>query len=164
MEGKPLARVDHNALRAAKQFIKSTDPRAKHAEKNTQHRVGRLMQLIGCRLCKPQRLVDLSKPEEMHRLHQTWRLIDERLSLCAFGTTQELSGHVGDPDSFIKHRKQCVVLQSDQMPVCALLKPSQQLYAAHERRKEGKKIVLSDQHKMTQNVRRAWPRVAASTR
>ena len=141
--GKPLSRADHNALRAAKQFLHSVHHDNKHSAKNKQNRTQRLMQFIGCRLCKPQRLVDLSKEEEMHRLHQTWKLMDERLSLAAFGTEDELSAHVGDPASFIEYRKQCVVLQSDQMPVYALLKPSQQLYAAHERRKPGTKSDLS---------------------
>ena len=145
--GKPLSRADHRALSAAKQFMISTNSEHKHFVKNRQNRTLRLMRFIGCRLCKPQRLVDLSKDEEMHRLHQTWKLIDERLSLVAFGTEDELSGHVGDVASFMEHRKQCVVLQSDQMPVYALLKPSHQLYAAHERRKPGSKSEHSLQAK-----------------
>ena len=141
--GKPISRVEHEQLRAAKLHIKSTTPDSKHYAKNKQNRLKRLMDFIGCRLCRPQRLVDLSKSEEMHRLHQTWKLIDERLSLCAFGSEQDLRGHVGDPDAFMQGRKHLVVLQSDQMPVYALLRPSEQLYAAHERRREGKKSDMS---------------------
>ena len=111
--------------------------------RNKQSRTKRLMSFIGCRMCKPQRLVDLSKEEEMHRLHQTWKLIDERLSLGAFGHKQELSAHVGDAASFMEQRKQLVVLQSDQMPVYALLRPGEQLYVAHERRKQGSKSNLT---------------------
>ena len=109
----------------------------------------------GCLIPPGRRLPLAEMPSTYHECTESnfdlWKwakLIDERISLVAFGSKDELSGHVGDVASFMEHRKQCVLLQSDQMPVYALLKPSQQLYAAHERRKPGSKTCLDHQAKL----------------
>ena len=48
-----------------------------------------------------------------------------------------------NPDDFIKHRSELVVIQSDQMPVYAKIRPDKQLYTEAETRAPGTKSVLS---------------------
>ena len=108
----------------------------------------RLTNFLQARLLKPQRLVDISTQEERCRLEQTWKLMDERLHLCAFGTAEQLRTHVAAPEQFVERRRELVIIQSDQMPVYAMLRPDKQLYASHELRKAGSKSVLKPHEKM----------------
>ena len=101
---KPLTSLDVKALKAGKLHLQSCALDHPRFAKNKWDELNRLMDFIACRVCKPQRLVDLSKDEERRRLHQTWKLMDERISLAAFGTEAQLSAHVGDPASWVEHR------------------------------------------------------------
>ena len=108
----------------------------------------RLVTFLQARLLKPQRLVDISTQEERRRLEQTWKLMDERLHLCAFGTAEQLRTHVAAPEQFVERRRELVIIQSDQMPVYAMLRPDKQLYADHELRKAGSKSGQKAHQKM----------------
>ena len=74
------------------------------------------MNFIGARLLKPQRLVDIDKAEEKRRCHQTWKLSDERVWLCAFGSAEQLAKHAVNPEQFVESPKSIDILQSDQAP------------------------------------------------
>ena len=115
--GKPLSMSDYRAMSAAQLHIKHTSVGHSRSEQRRERRKERIMSFMKARLLKPQRLVDISKDEERRRLEQTWKLMDERLHLCAFATEEQLSKHVANPAAFVEHRKQCVIIQSDQMPV-----------------------------------------------
>ena len=103
------------------------------------------MNYINARVLKPQRLVDIDKQEERRRLEQTWKLMDERIWICAFGSPTELAKHVVNPHEFAANRKRVDIIQSDQTPVYAMLRPDKQLFADWEvsRKDKGEKSSLS---------------------
>ena len=106
------------------------------------------MNFMKARLLKPQRLVDISKQEELRRLQQTWHLVDERIWLCAFGSVNELGKHVTQPEKFVEMRKSIDIIQSDQAPVYAMLRPDKQMYADWELSTSSRdKSSLSEQDK-----------------
>ena len=112
--GQALSKRDYSSMSAAEIHIKATSFEHKRCLKNREQKKSRLMSFMKARLLKPQRLVDISTDEERRRLEQTWKLMDERLHLCASGAAEQLKKQVGDPESFIKQRKDLAILQSDQ--------------------------------------------------
>jgi hypothetical protein len=68
-----------------------------------------LMRHSGCRLLKPQRLINLTLAQEQARAHGTWRAWDKMLYQAAFADAAELSKSVAKPEDFIAARAQCVL-------------------------------------------------------
>ena len=77
----------------------------------------RLMQKMNARTLLPSRYTMLNKKEEKKRCEITWQQMDERMWLGAFGSKDELAKWVADPASWQLHKKDTVLLFSDQVPV-----------------------------------------------
>ena len=68
----------------------------------------------------PNREVSLSLEEEQSRVWCNWRAHDKVLELAAFGSPEELSKHVRNPEKFIAARRSIVFEQRDQVPFWGL--------------------------------------------
>ena len=130
-------------LTASKQFLNATDKSHLRYAKNIERRTDDIRRFCEARILKPQRLVSLTLEQERFRCEQTWKLLDKRIHLAAFGSIEQLVEHVGQPERFAESRKQCVLLQSDQVPFYVKIRPSKQLHAAHDYRRDSSKSVLS---------------------
>ena len=147
-DGRMLTKLERDSMRSASVHLCVTNPKHKRYLQNAEQKTKRLMSFIGARLLKPQRLVDIDKNEEKRRLQQTWKLADERVWLCAFGSAEQLGKHVLNPEQFIENRKSIDILQSDQSAVYAMLRPDKQLYAEWEMSTSSKdKSKLSEREK-----------------
>ena len=72
-------------------LIKSTSIEHTRYLKNREQKKSCLMSFMKAHLLKIQRLIDISTEEERRRLEQAWKLMDERLHLCACVSAEQLN-------------------------------------------------------------------------
>ena len=149
-KGEPLSRPDKKQKHIAEACKEGSMPGDANAQLKdfVKYRTKTLVNYIGCRLLKPQRLMSLTPEEEQRRFEATLRFNDKRIWSVAFGDEQCLSDlGIGRPAEFIKHRKHCVFLASDQVPSYCKAKATHQLYDSWEVRKTMKKgDEVTDEH------------------
>ena len=77
----------------------------------------KLLRQTGFRERSTNVLLQLSDSEVETRLRQAWRFWDWIVWLVAYGSTEQLADYVADPHVFDQHRRQTVVVCTDQVPV-----------------------------------------------
>ena len=77
----------------------------------------KLLKQTGFRERKTNRQTKLIEKEEAARLLRAWRFFDWLNYLVAYGTPDQLGDHVARPEEFMLHRKETVLLFTDQVPV-----------------------------------------------
>ena len=88
----------------------------------------RLKFVVGARLLKPQRLLNLSLNEERNRVFETWKDWDFKMYMICFGPIEWLAQHVQDPVEFRKNIKQTILSFLDQVPLWVKPRAGKQLY------------------------------------
>ncbi len=88
--------------------------------------------VVGGRLLKPQRLVNLTLEEEKHRTLATWQDFDFKMYMMCFGPLEWLEPHVFDPQSFRNNLAHTIFSWSDQIPFWIKIRTTKQLYAMWE--------------------------------
>ena len=125
-----------NELRLIK--VQNLTPRLSNISSTRDYWARRLKHVVGARLLKPQRLLNLSLSEEMHRIFQTWKDWDFKMHMICFGSIEWLAQHVKDPEEFRARIKTTVLSWLDQVPLWVKPRCGKQLYGEWELQKSKK--------------------------
>ena len=138
-------RETHNAC---KLFLRGTDKTHERCLKNVEFRKDQIVRFCKARLLKPQRLTALTLEQEAWRCEQTWKMIDHRMWLSAFGSAEDLKPYLAQPEVFMSQREHLVIVQSDQVPFYCKVASDKQMYTNQEFRPPSSKSVLTTEQKL----------------
>ena len=114
--------LEDKQLTEGKSLLEKCNPKTNPEKylKRREHWKCELQRQVGGKWLMPNREVSLSLEQEQARVWCNWRAHDKVIELAAFGSKEELSKHVRDPEKFIAHRHDIVFEQRDQVPFWGL--------------------------------------------